>query len=99
MLMHLPIVVLAGLPLTLVADNVPKFDIGAECRSEGGTQDVQARCASDEANARQELQGGWGEFQASDKLSCTRQTTADGTGSYVELLTCLEMTRDAKKSR
>jgi hypothetical protein len=40
MLIHLPIVILASLPLTPIADNVPKFDIARECRSEGGSKAV-----------------------------------------------------------
>jgi hypothetical protein len=95
MLMHLPIVLLASLPLTRVADEVPKFDIAAECRSEGGTDSQQQHCAEDEAESRDELRSGWGQFAAPDKASCTRQSSMDGTGSYTELLTCLEMARDA----
>ena len=33
-----------------------------------------------------------------DKASCVRETSMDGTPSYVELLTCLEMARDVKIS-
>jgi hypothetical protein len=99
MLMHLPIVILASFPLTPVADNVPKFDIARECRSEGGSQAVLVKCAADEEQARADLQPQWSQFSAVDKTVCIRETTMDGTPSYVELLTCLEMARDAKKLR
>ena len=97
MLMHLPIVILASLPLTPVADNVPKFDIARECRSEGGSKAVVEKCTGDEAEARDQLQTQWTQFTASDKAVCTKETNMDGSPSYVELLTCLEMARDVKK--
>ena len=40
MLIHLPIVILASLPFTEIADSVPNFDIARECRSEGGSKAV-----------------------------------------------------------
>jgi hypothetical protein len=98
MLMHLPIVILASLPLTTAAVGVPKFDIARECRSEGGSQAVQEQCAEDEAQARDQLQPQWLQFNLHDKTVCMGVTNADGSPSYVELLTCLEMARDVKKS-
>ena len=96
MLLHIPIAILASLPISPASDTMPKFDITRECRSEGGPQVALDRCAQDEAAARQQLQVEWIQFAANDKLTCTRETTADGTGSYVELLICLQMARDAK---
>jgi hypothetical protein len=98
MLAHLPIVMLASFPLTTVAYNVPKFDIAKECRAEGGTQAVLDRCAADEAKARDELQPLWVQFSPHDKAVCISETSMDGTPSYVELMICLEMARDAKKA-
>jgi hypothetical protein len=96
MLAHLPIVILAS--LHPVADTVPKFDIAKECRFEGGTQQMQERCAADEAQARGTLQNEWAQFNASQKTQCNGETSADNTPSYVELLTCLEMERDVKNT-
>jgi hypothetical protein len=98
MMMHLPIVILASLPLTPVADDLPKFDIARECQSEGGSDATQKKCADDEAHARDQLQPEWTQFSVSDKTSCLREASTDGTPSYVELLTCLELARDVKKS-
>jgi len=95
MLIHLPIVVFMS--LTPVADNVPAFDIARECRSEGGTQAVQQKCTADEAEARDQIQQLWSQSSAVDKTQCVRATSSDGSPSYVELLTCLEMARDVKK--
>jgi len=97
MLTHLPIIILATLPFTHVADSVPKFDIAKECRSEGGDMAAVERCAVDEAKARDELQPQWGQFNSRDKATCIEETAVDGTPSYVELLTCLEMAKDARK--
>jgi hypothetical protein len=98
MLMHLPIVILASLPLTTVADSAPKFDIARECRSEGGSATIQEQCVTDETQARDQLQPQWIQFSRRDKAVCMGETSVDGTPSYVELLTCLEMARDVKKS-
>jgi hypothetical protein len=98
MLMHLPIVILASLPFTTVADSAPKFDIARECQSEGGTKAVIEQCATDEAKARDQLQPEWVQFSSHDKAICMSETSVDGTASYVELLTCLEMARDVKNS-
>ncbi|WP_213736924.1 hypothetical protein [Bradyrhizobium sp. dw_411] len=98
MLTHLPIVILASLPFTKVADTVPSFDIVRECRSEGGSAATLERCAADEAAARDQLQPQWAQFTPRDKTVCLRETSMDSTPSYVELLTCLEMARDVKKS-
>jgi hypothetical protein len=56
-----------------------------------------SRNAQDEKKARDQLQTQWSQFESTTKSACTRETSIDGTPSYVELLTCLEMARDAKK--
>lgn len=97
MLLHLPIVLLASMPLTPVADNVPEFDIARECRSEGGSQAVLERCTAQEAETRTQLQTQWIQFSPDDRSVCLKETSMDGSPSYVEFLTCLEMARDVKK--
>jgi hypothetical protein len=96
MLAHLPIIILTSLHPSPVADAVPKFDIAKECRFEGGSQDMQQRCATDEAQARDQVQKEWSQFSASSKTQCNEETSTDSTPSYVEFLTCLEMERDVK---
>ena len=98
LLAHFPIVILASFPFTTVADSVPKFDIAKECRAEGGTKAVIEQCATDEAKARDELQPLWVQFSPQDKAVCLSENNMDGTPSYVELMICLEMARDAKKA-
>ena len=88
----------ASLPFLAVADSVPKFDIARECRAEGGSQAVLEDCASNETAARDAVEQLWVQSSAADKANCVREASIDGTPSYVELLTCLEMARDVKKS-
>jgi hypothetical protein len=50
MRIHLPIIILASLHPTAIADTAPKFDIARVCQSEGGSNEEQKRCADDELN-------------------------------------------------
>jgi hypothetical protein len=94
-LLHLPIVILATLSPIAVSDSVPQFDIVRECRFEGGTAENVSRCAQDEARALGQLNAEWTQLVATDKSTCVSATMTGGFTSYVELLTCLEMTHDA----
>ncbi len=98
MLLHLPITIMLALPVTPVADSVPKFDMMRQCRSEGGEQAAVDRCMADESDALQQVQTLWTQSAPKDKTDCTQEASGDGTGSYVELQTCLEMVRDARKT-
>jgi len=99
MLIHLPIIILTTLQPTAIADAVPKFDIVRECQNEGGTQETRKRCAEDETQARAQVQTEWVQFTPSAKIQCIQETSMDGTPSYVEFLTCLEMERDVRVER
>lgn len=86
----------------LVADQVPKLDVTPSCRASadgilGVKQDIQS-CMQSENAARDELTHEWSTFSPADRQSCTRLTTIGGTGgTYTELITCLEMKREAAK--
>jgi hypothetical protein len=97
MLMHLPIIVAAALSATPVADTVPKFDIARECQAEANTQQTQKHCVESEQEALERVQKGWKSFDAASRGRCAQQATIGGAGSYAELLTCLEMERDAQR--
>jgi hypothetical protein len=96
MLIHLPIIILTFLHPTPIADTAPRFDIARECQSEGGSKEEQKRCADEETQARDTLQTEWIQFAANAKRQCYEETNIDGTPSYVEFLTCLEMERDVR---
>jgi hypothetical protein len=98
MLLHLPIAILATLSPVAVSDAVPKFDIVRECRFEGGSTVEFDRCSQDEAAALEQLETNWAQFSGVDKSTCLSVATVGGLASYVELLTCLEMAREANNT-
>lgn len=99
--MLIPVTSLAlGLQLAIaVAEGVPAFDIGPTCRATSGTDGMALgsadRCRQQENTARDTLWLQWGKFPASDRSQCAA-TAGRGVPSYVVLLTCLEMARDAR---
>jgi hypothetical protein len=99
MLIHLPIIILTSLHPIAIADAVPTFDIAHECQAEGGTTETLKRCVDDETQARSQLQTEWLQFSPRTKTQCSVETSAGGTFSYVEFLTCLEMDRDVNVER
>jgi hypothetical protein len=98
MLLHLPIAILATLWPVAVSDTVPKFDIVRECRFEGGSTAEFDRCSQDETAALEQLKANWARFTGVDKTTCLSMATVAGIASYVELLTCLEMAREASNT-
>jgi hypothetical protein len=86
---------LVGLQL-IAADNVPTLDVGPGCRATVGIADVSpSSCFSDEKAAHNQLLKEWSQFSAADKTLCVGEATGFEP-SYVELLTCLELMRDAR---
>lgn len=79
------------------AEDVPHFDMARECRATTQGDAERQACLQDEEKARSQLAGQWDQFPASSRSHCTAETNIDGTPSYVELLTCLQMARDAAK--
>jgi len=81
------------------AQAVPVLNVAPTCRNipaESAMQRDAAACMKSEDDARATLQKEWGSFRADDHSICTQTATMGGTASYVELLTCLEMRRDAR---
>jgi hypothetical protein len=85
-----------------VAGQVPKFDIARTCKldvaaTSGLTvgQPLQ-NCISDEQKARQQLASQWSKFPAPGRASCIANESVGGTPSYVSLLTCLQMSQQAR---
>ncbi len=98
MLLHLPIAILATFSPVAASDAVPKFDIVRECRFEGGSTIEFDRCSQDEAAALEQLRANWEQFAGVDKSTCLSAATVGGLASYVDLLTCLEMAREANNT-
>jgi len=74
------------------ADGPPAFDIARNCREEviGAITTVDS-CTKDETDAKNELAKRWSQFGATEKRFCVGESSTGGERSYVELLTCLEM--------
>jgi hypothetical protein len=77
------------------AGGVPRFDIVRQCKGEtadaSGIGESLASCINDEEQAKTSLARDWDRFASEDRTTCIRATSLDGTPSYVELQTCLEM--------
>jgi hypothetical protein len=96
---YLLAILLLGWVGTAAAQGVPKIDIGPSCRAAAAgsktAQDVDS-CRRSELAARESLVNQWNSFPATDRNGCYRLTTTGTPGTYSELLTCLEMRRDAR---
>lgn len=89
--------------LSAAPNTIPNFNIERSCRSElaGGSPigETMDSCRADEERARDELTPRWSLFSQTDKTICIRETQIDGSPSYVELETCLEMTPSGRQDR
>ena len=87
--------------ITVAADNVPTLKVEPSCKAAGAAGLMMGRttesCMNDEKTAREELVKNWSSLSGDDKSHCLSMVSTGGGPSYVELLSCLEMSRDAKK--
>jgi hypothetical protein len=85
------------------ADSVPTLQVGPSCEAAGRGAVVLGRskesCIADETTARDTLQKNWSKYSGTDKQECLGMERAGGPSSYVELLSCLEIRRDARAIR
>jgi len=80
-----------------VADGVPNFDPSPGCRAAITTMPRSFEaCMNDEQTARARLATQWPGFSAADRATCAANESVGGTASYVELLTCLQMSKAAR---
>jgi hypothetical protein len=92
---------LVAVPLAAAAqDRVPVLNVDPTCR---GTETTAAGfgrgedvCRRTELTARDELTKHWSEFPVADRSRCVRLATMTDLTSYVQILTCLEMAREAR---
>ena len=94
----LPILLVSS-PVAQAASEVPDLDIGRSCRAAATAEHRADRsedaCRRDENRARDELQRKWPGFAAAEQARCTSLSHRGGSPSYVELLTCLEVAKQA----
>jgi hypothetical protein len=78
---------------------VPTYDVSRTCSAEAAVApELKGGCMADEQGARNQLSAEWGQYAAADKTNCSQSAGASGgIRSYVELLTCLQTARDARK--
>jgi hypothetical protein len=98
------VVLLLGLPAAgALADGPPKLDVSASCNAAARGAISAGRdkesCLADERVAEQTLTTNWSKYSAPDKTQCIGNVKTGGPASYVELLSCLEVMRDAKEIR
>src|ERR1700688_116585 len=94
---------LAAVLLVAGSDGIPTLDVQQSCRdaaSLGESLDgTFNQCMTDERDALAELQKQWKQFPLQDRQSCAaEQGDITGLSSYVELLECLVLARDATSS-
>jgi hypothetical protein len=96
-----------GSPLVIpVGDLVPVINVEKTCKESAATDKAMKldlaqpveKCMSDENAAREQLAAIWSNYSASIRARCEQEATNVGTGSYVDLLTCMQMTDPATMS-
>jgi hypothetical protein len=87
--------------VVLVADKVPQLSFEQSCRAAVEAAATPNRdenaCLADERQAKAKLEQEWTKFTAAQRQHCTRLSTTGGPPSYVELLTCVEMSQAAEQ--
>jgi hypothetical protein len=89
------------LPVLPVADTAPSLNVEPGCRAAakmGDSLSLDAtlrQCLADEKSARDELDKQWTQFSPALRDRCVATTESGGGPSYVEVLVCLQMGRDA----
>ncbi len=100
MINSIPALILAAQLATPVADRSPQFNTEPTCRgaatASSAIRSDRDVCKKKEQAARDELDKQWASFAAPDRARCVTGTQAGGIPSYVELLTCLEMAKEAR---
>jgi hypothetical protein len=79
------------------AGEVPNFDIRSICSRLSDGFETAAGCTADEQSARDKLNKVWTKYASTERSRCAELSSEEGLASYVELLTCLEVSDDAKK--
>jgi hypothetical protein len=84
----------------VAADRIPTFNVEPGCRdvaAKAAPVGSMEACMRNEQEARNQLASEWTQFAPADKSYCVDLATMAGEPSYVALLTCLELRRDARR--
>ena len=84
------------------ASSPPKLDVEATCRrahaSMAGQEDTYKNCLRAELAAQKELAKKWSTFKTGSIATCLAGAKIGGAPSYVQLVTCLELAKQAVES-
>ena len=84
-------------------DGPPRLNVSQSCEAAARGAIAAGRnkeaCMADERTAQDQIKKDWSTFARGDKTDCVGMNRTGGSPSYVELQTCLEIMRDAKKIR
>ena len=98
----LPAVLATGVTIP-IADGPPTLAFEPSCREAARADPLKQvtaeSCMKQENEAREEATKTWTTFSATDRMHCLSLTNIGGMPSYVELITCLQMSRDARLLR
>ena len=91
-------------PQAASRDVVPTFDVKPSCESAaarstvpvGTTENTADICIRKELDAREQMVRDWSSFSTADRSYCVPLASQGGTPTYTELLTCLELAREAR---
>jgi len=101
MFLRLSALLVASSLTMAAADQVPTFNVKPTCGGAVSTTEAGGRtsdqCIKSELEARDHLARQWANFPAADRSRCVQLATMTSLPSYVEVLTCLEMARDARQ--
>jgi hypothetical protein len=79
---------------------LPTLNVDPSCEAAAMGSVVLGRdkkaCLGDETTAQDTLRQNWSKYAAADKSECIGMVTTGGPASYVELLSCVEVLRDAR---
>jgi hypothetical protein len=97
MLYTLSAIVLSS-QIALVSEVPPALDFAPGCRATNQSNQANLQgCFRDETAARTKLSETWLQYAVTDRANCSAMATSGGvTQSYVELMTCLQMAKEAK---
>lgn len=97
------VVAIGSISAALLRSALPKLQVGPSCDAAGRGSAVLGRnkqsCLADETTAQDTLKQNWSKYLADDKIDCVTLENSGGPASYVELLSCLEVIRDARNIR
>lgn len=80
-------------------DSVPNYNVKPECQFNQSlipSPESGKQCLREEQAARVKLEQNWSSYPSGDRAECVGESSTGASPSYVDLLTCLEMTADAR---